>query len=280
MPRLVHPAFLPAVLVAMLLLLAAPIAAQDRDAEALFERMKLPQMIGVMQQEGLDYGETLARDMLGGSPGPDWRNTVAAIYDEARMVANIRTAFVAELEGADLAALHDFYGSALGREIISLELSAREALLDDQVEEAARDRATVAMADETDRYRRVDRFVEANGLVDRNVTGAMNANYAFLLGLADGGAFGGDMSEERILSDVWAQEPQIRKETTEWVYAFTMLAYQPLDDADLAAYADFAETDAGQRINRALFEAFDGEFEDISRALGRAATQEMAARDL
>ena len=43
------------------------------------------------------------------------------------MVANIRTAFVAELEGADLAAL-TFYGSTLGREIISLELSAREAL--------------------------------------------------------------------------------------------------------------------------------------------------------
>jgi len=110
--------------------------------------------------------------------------------------------------------------------------------------------------------------------------GAMNSNYAFFLGLAEGGAFGGDMSEERILSDVWAQEPEIRISTTEWVYAFTLLAYQPLDDADLAIYTDFAETGPGQRINRALFEAFDGEFEAISRALGRAAAQEMASRDL
>ena len=77
----------------------------------------------------------------------------------------------------------------------------------------------------------------------------MNANYAFLLGLATG-RLRGDMSEERILSDVWAQEPEIRKDTTEWVYAFTMLAYQPLDDAELTAYADFAETDAGQRVDQ------------------------------
>jgi len=280
MPRLARSAVLPVALAALLALLATPLLAQDRDAAALFDRMKLPQMIGVMQREGLDYGETLARDMLSDSPSRDWMETVATIYHEERMVANIRAEFVAGLEGADLAALHDFYGSPLGRELISLELSAREALLDDQVEEAARERAALAMADETDRYRLVSRFVDANDLVDRNVMGAMNSNYAFFLGLAEGGAFGGDMSEERILSDVWAQEPEIRISTTEWVYAFTLLAYQPLDDADLAIYTDFAETGPGQRINRALFEAFDGEFEAISRALGRAAAQEMASRDL
>lgn len=280
MPRCRRPAALPAIVFALLAVVATPMAAQERDAAALFERMKLPQMIAVMQQEGLDYGETLARDMLGGSPSRDWTSTVAGIYETDRMVENIRQDFVAELEGADLEALHAFYRSDLGREVVALELSAREALLDEDVEEAARERAALAMADETPRYRLAARFVQANDLIERNVMGAMNANYAFLLGLSEGGALGGDMSEDRILSDVWAQEPEIRTSTTEWVYGFTLLAYQPLDEADLRAYADFAETGPGQRINRVLFDAFDGEFEDISRALGRAVARTMAARDL
>lgn len=280
MPRRLGLSALPAIVIALLSLFATPVAAQDRDAAALFERMKLPQMTAVLQQEGLDHGETLAKDMLGGSPGRDWAATVADIYDLDRMIANIRADFVASLEGAELEAMHAFYGSDLGRQIVALELSAREALLDAEVEAAARERAALAMADETPRYRLISRFVQANDLIARNVMGAMNSNYAFLRGLAEGGAMGGDISEDRLLSDVWAQAPEIRSDTTEWAYAFAMLACQPLEDADMAAYADFAETDPGQRVNRALFDAFDREFEAISRALGRAAAREMALQDL
>lgn len=268
---------------AFTVLAASPALAEGdaaADAEALFELMKLPQIISVMQQEGIAYGETLGEDMLAGNTGPDWMRMVGRIYDEERMVDRIRTEFVQGLEGADLAALHGFYGSELGQELLSLELSAREAFLDEAVEDAARENAAVAMADETDRYQLVARFVEANDLVERNVMGAMNSNYAFFQGLAEGGAFGGDLSEDQILADVWAQEPEIRANTTEWVFAFSMLAYQPLGDEALERYVAFSESKAGQSINRVLFESFDGEFEEISHALGRAAAHEMTAQDL
>ena len=129
--------------------------------------------------------------------------------------------------------------------MIGLELSARRALLDPDVEAASQDRVT-RMGDAGDpRIALIGRFVEANDLVESNVMGALNASYAFYTGLNEGGALGDEMAEDEILSDVWAQEPDVRTETGDWVYSFLVLAYQPLSDADLEAYIGFSRTAAG-----------------------------------
>ena len=70
-------------------------------------------------------------------------------------------------------------------------------------------------------------FIETNNLIETNVAGALNTNYAFYMGLMDGQAFGGALTEEQVLSDVWSQEAEIRSNTTEWLYAFLWMAYQP-----------------------------------------------------
>ena len=88
------------------------------------------------------------------------------------------------------------------------------------------------------------------------------------------------MSEEQILTDVWAQEGDIRESTTEWIYSFLYMAYGPLGDADIQAYITFSETEAGGDINRAMFESFDRLFEGISQSLGRAAAMEMTSQEL
>ena len=54
------------------------------------------------------------------------------------------------------------------------------------------------------------------------------------------------------------QNIDIRQNTTEWVYSFLLLAYEPLEDADLETYIAFSETGAGQDLNAAMFAAFDG----------------------
>jgi hypothetical protein len=96
----------------------------------------------------------------------------------------------------------------------------------------------------------------------------------------DGGAFPAEMTESDILSDVWAQEPEIRANTEEWIYSFLIMAYDPVAPEDIEAYIAFSETDAGRAANRAIFAAFDGMFEDISLALGRAAARYMATQEL
>jgi len=123
-------------------------------------------------------------------------------------------------------------------------------------------------------------FIAANDLLESNVVGALNANFAFYLGLSDGGAFPNPLSQDQMLSEVWSQEGVIREDIEEWLFSFLSLAYQPLSDADLQAYIDISNTPEGQAMNQALFVAFDGIFDEISRELGLAVAQVMAGQDL
>lgn len=258
----------------------APVWAQDSDADVLFDLLHLPDIIEIMRQEGLSYGETIGQDLFGGDPAEGWDATVAAIYDYDVMEGVVRADFETSLEDVDLAPMLEFFGSDQGQMIVELEVSARRALLDEAVEDASKEAAAIAAADEDERLLLVGEFIETNNLIETNVAGALNSNLAFYAGLVDGNAFGGALTEEQILNDVWSQEADIRETTSEWLYSFLFMAYQPLDDADLQAYIAFSETEAGGDINRAMFESFDRLFEGISRSLGRAAASQMTTQEL
>ncbi len=264
---------------------AMPLAAQDtdqtvNDPDVLFELLMLPDILAVMREEGVGYGESIGMDLFAGPPSSEWAATVAQIYNYDRMLDMVQTDFTAILAQDDLAPMIAFFGSEQGQRIVGLEVSARRALLDDAVEEASKEAAALAAAEETDRFLTVREFIEVNTLVETNVAGALNTNYAFYLGLMEGNAFGGVLTEDQILADVWSQEAEIRSNTTEWLYSFLLLAYQPLSDEDLQAYIAFSETAAGQGLNRAMFQSFDRLFEGISLSLGRAAANEMTSQDL
>ncbi len=82
------------------------------------------------------------------------------------------------------------------------------------------------------------------------------------------------------MADVWGQEAQIRDDTQSWLHAYLGLAYQPLTEAELNTYIAFWESPAGQRLNNALFVAFDHVFRRVSYELGHAAGVAMQGRDI
>ncbi len=263
--------------------LASPVAGQQtapEKVEALYEALGLPEMMQIMRIEGIDYGATIADDMFPSAAGPRWDAMVSEIYDVEMMHEEVRAAFAEELEGDDIDAMLAFFTTEPGRTIVQLEVSAREALLDDAVDEASKEAAALAAADQTPRFDMVTAYVAANDLIETNVVGALNSNYAFYMGLLDGGAMPDGMTAELALQDVWEQEDDIRASTSEWVYSFLYMAYEPLSDDDLQTYIDFSKTDAGQDLNDALFTAFNGMFDDISRALGLASSRMMTSQEL
>jgi hypothetical protein len=250
--------------------------------DQLFETMAFPALLDVMRTEGIDYGMQVGEDLFPDRADADWREAVTTIYDPSKMSEVVKTAFADSLamQNADVGEIIAFFDSEPGRTFIALEISARMALLDDAVEEASKEAAAIEAIDETERFQLVKTFVETNDLVETNVVGALNANYAFYTGLMDGGGFGDDLSQEQILSDVWSQEAEIRSSTSEWVYSFLLMAYQPASDAELEAYIAFSQSEAGEDLNNALLAAFDPMFADISRALGLASSQFMAGEEL
>lgn len=260
-----------------------PVPAQTVEAAARLSGMlMIPEVIAVMREEGLEYGESIEADLFPGRGGTTWDQSVDLIYDAATMQRRFDAVVAAELErDASFApAIEAFFAADLGQRILTLEIEARRALMDEAVEEAAQLRAEEMAAADEPRMAALRRFAEINDLVESNVQGALNANLAFYRGMTEGGAFGDDMTEDQMLADVWGQEAEIRIETEDWLYPFLALAYGPLPDADLDAYTAFSETPEGQRMNAVLFAAFDAVFVAISRDLGRAAAKQMLGEDI
>ena len=121
-------------------------------------------------------------------------------------------------------------------------------------------------------------MIDSGDMIDRNVTAAMNSNFQFMRGMADGNAL--QMTEAEMLADVAQQQEEIAQDTRGWLYGYLLLAYSPLEDAELDRYIAFAQSDAGRSLNTALFEGFGTAYEDVSYALGRAVALNMVAEEL
>ena len=265
---------------------AVPQAAQAETVspriKALSDTMMMSDVMSVMRDEGMDYGKTLDTELMSGAGGARWQATVGEIYDPAVMRARFDAALSAQLADAQdvLPQIEAFFGSDQGQTFLRLEIEARRALLDQDVEDAAKVSWEDMKAVDSPRLEQINRFVEANDLIESNVMGALNSNLAFYRGMGASGSFPEEMTEEQMLSDVWTQEPDIRAETVDWLYPFLALSYQPLSDDDFEAYIAFSETPAGARMNAALFAAFDVVFSQISYDLGYAAAKQMQGQDI
>lgn len=250
----------------------------DARTSVLMDVLKIEEVAQILQAEGIASAETLNQDMLGGNGGAGWQLQVGAIYRPQRIVEMLRTRLEAELQGDLREEVIAFFASDIGTEIISLENAARAAIGDDDIENAARLRFAEIEGTDDPRLAQIKALVESGDMITRNVTAAMNSNYQFMRGLAEGGAI--KMTESEILADSAAQLDAITADTTGWLYGYLLLAYSPLEDDALDLYLEFAETEAGMALNRALFDGFGAAYEDISYALGRAVALNMVAQDL
>ena len=260
--------------------ISLPALAQNTQSELLFDALGLPDIVDIMREEGVVYGAQIGTDLFPNQVSPAWRATVETIYDSSAMHASVEAAFIHALDNQDVTPMVAFFSSDLTKTLVSHEVSARRALLDDTVDQASKDVATVAKFNNTERFQLVDAFVQTNDLIEINVAGAMNSNVAFYMGLMAGGALDEALTQDQILNDVWDQAADIRANTSEWVYGFLLLAYDPVRGADLETYTAFSASDTGFALIGALFAAFDDMFDSISFALGREAARVIAGQDL
>lgn len=256
--------------------------AADEAVLRLEGALRMEDVFAVMSEEGEAYGDRLEADMFPGSGGTGWQAAVGGIYAAERMMPVFHDAFARDLIGAnaDTGAMTDFLRSDLGRRIMTLEISARRALLDEAVEDASRLKWQEMLAGNDPRVGLIEDFVTANDLVEANVSGGLNANYAFFQGLREAGALGPEMDEAAVIAEIWSQEEAIREDTRIWIHSYLAMAYAPLSDAELGEYIAFSKSAPGQALNRALFAGFDAVLADVSRRLGRAAGAILAGQDL
>ena len=259
--------------------MALPLQAERApQIEALLEALKISETVEIMQQEGHSYGEDLANQLVPDADPEMWKQVIARIYDGDKMVALIADGFEAELTQSDLEPILNYYQSKDGGEIVALEVSARRAFLDPDTEAMAAEQFQDLAAQGGRLLEQIDIVMHDSDLVEMNVAGALNSDLMFYRGLTDGGAF--EMTEDEMLTDVWAQEEDLRLSSRDWLQSFLLMAYQPLTPEQLDAYAAFYRTPEGRKLNRAIFVAFDQMYEEISYLLGLAVAQHMQSEKL
>lgn len=263
---------------ALALVLATPLSAATKaELDALYDAMRTDELLEVMANEGLAEGEGLQEDMLGGRGGVAWDQILTRIYTPATMAKDFRAVFDAEMADADVGPLLDFYATDAGQRVVQFEVEGRRAIGEDAVEQAAKT-AYIQLAPEGARLKLLTEFLELNDLVELNVAGAMTSNLAFFRGMGEGGGF--EMDESEMLAQVYASEPEIRADTTEWVTAYLTFTYARLSDDELSRYIALSKTKAGRDLNRALFAGFYDVFTGISFDLGEAVSRFMVTEEL
>lgn len=247
-------------------------------ADRLAEVLQVDEVVAVIRAEGIAQGVELGRDMLGGAGAAHWQREVSRIHDARQMSKHLVDAIAEEMSEESIAASVRFFETAPGQRIVTLEISAREAMAEPSVEEAARQAYRDVAGGADAHLDAVERFIAVNELIDWNVHGAMRANLQFYRGLMDGGAL--ELSEDRILEDVYDQADEIRDDSEEWVHAYLLMAYRPLELGTMESYIAFSGTQAGQELNVALFKGFDSVYGGISYELGLGLGRAMLAQDL
>lgn len=260
----------------------AEVAPAASAIQPLSDVMLIGDVMALLREEGLANARELAADFPSGQGNPGWNAAIEAIYAPQEMRVAFDAALADELAASPeaVAAAMEFFGSATGQKALKLEIEARRALLDPAVEAAAKQQWAGMEQDQTPRALALQRFAAANDLVESNVMGALNSNLAFYHGMAEAGGPLADMTEQDMLAMVWGSEPDVRSSTTEWLFPFLALAYEPLSDAELDAYIAFSDRPEGRKVNAAVFAAFDVLFLDISRRLGLASGREMIGQDI
>ena len=244
----------------------------------LWDSLRLDELVEVMAEEGRDYGDDLAEQTFERGGGPTWAARVADLYDPEEMIAEVKPLFLQSFDDVDTAELEAFFSSDLGQRIVEHEIDARQAFLDPEVEAAAAESVETIRETDRERYRLIGRFIEVNDLVETNVASSLTFSYAFNLGLVDGEMEG--MTENDALADAWAQEDAIRDDTRQWLYSQLSLAFAPLTDEEVRRYVEISETEAGETLNAALFQAFEPTFTRIARGLGEAVARSIGGRDI
>lgn len=274
----------------------APLHAQAQDAQitlpqtglaetapelrAVFLEFGLYDILQIMSAEGIASAAGMEADMFPQRGGAAWQAVVAGIYASDRLIEDFEAAVsVNDVTPEVLADLEAFVRSDLGQRIVAGEVAARRAFLDPGVEDSAREMVEEAAETGDPRLEQYRRFIEINDLLERNVSGALNANFAFYRGLVDGNGLDVDMPESLMLSEVWGQEPELRADMVEWLYSYQFTAYSGLSEDDMDRYIAFGESEAGRVLNAQLFTAFEVVFERVSYELGTAAAGFMTGED-
>ena len=161
-----------------------------------------------------------------------------------------------------------FYRSDVGQRMVRLEVASAAPGEAERIQMEGPELYRRAAEDDPDRVEFYDRIAESIGLEDLMTAMTMNMSYAMISGMAGSAALPQALTDEQIIAIVNAQADQMREYVRDFVRGMFAYTYRDASKRDLAAYAEYAETEAGRAFNEAMVAAIQGALVDRMRAFG------------
>lgn len=111
---------------------------QAEEPKQVLRALGLSDVIAVMRQEGLAQAADMSGALLPSGAASDWQRSLGMIYNMDQMEKTVTRRFFKELGDVEMAPVLAFLTSPTGQRLVALELSAREAMMEGDIEQAAR----------------------------------------------------------------------------------------------------------------------------------------------
>ena len=259
-------------LLAMLLLAPGPALAQvdPGTAERLLRKSGLwAQLDGVAAQVRQGLVEAVAQG--GRAPEPADAERLAAAASAAYAADRLRgvalRGVAQSLDPRQLKALFEWYDAPTGVRMTRLEEAAAADPRDSDAVIADGQARLQAMSAE--RQARLEALLQASGAIDATVSMTLNTVAGVRQGLASMLPPGEGPSPEATRALLAQQLPQLRPAFEQMLRPVMAVIYAEASDAQLADYAAFLRSPAGQHLNDLLLRVMDEAFLDAATELGR-----------
>ena len=244
----------------------------------LYDALQMDRVNEIIRVEGIQDARGTGEAYLS-------KNTVARFVDQAQSVYQLETMekdfkrlLTENLSISDAEAILLFYRSPIGKTASELEVSARVAISDKQIEEMAKIKFNEAVNLKNERLDELGSVIETLELVEQNLIGAYAAQFAFMYELSKLGLV--NLSRQEMIDAITSDEEKLKSEILEWLMAFSHMAYSPMSDEEFGVYNDFSKSALGITLNKALFSVYNEMAKDQSQRLASILGEFMKSEDL
>lgn len=243
---------------------ATHVWADEAQVDRLADLMRVDDTAWILAFEGQRAAEGL-RSNPELPASAEWTQSIAAIYDAQNMHDRVLDQMHERLDDVDLSAALEFYESDLGVRLVEAEITSRAQISNPDIHARMEQEALTALTEDAPHLKGVRQLIEVNDLIGRNVENGMNSRLALLRGI-----YADRIDDSELTSMVMDDYEDTERSTRDWVYTFMNAAYSSFTQEELLEFAEFLESDAGQDVTNAAFDAFGTVFVQNSAALGQA----------
>ena len=244
----------------------------------LYDALHMDRINEIIRLEGIQDAEGTGEAYLPPNSVDRFVAQAKSVYQLEAMERDFKRLLTQNLSIPDANKILLFYQKPLGKVASELEVSARIAISDAHIEEMAKIKLKEAVKSKNKRLDEIESVIKTLELVEQNLIGAYDAQFAFMYELSKLGVI--ELSKQEMIDLITNDEEKLKSEILEWLMAFSHMAYAPMNDKEFSDYSDFSKSELGIALNKALFSVYNEMAKDQSQRLASILGEFMKSEDL